>query len=137
MSETENSPKQYGFKLDALTAGFLVDIVKIYENSVGKTSGTQGFIRQIDAKETDKIKNALFQKGFHERRIGSAIAGSDSKLEIRRANPSGLFYFKFNPNFDSNITSNENERKLADETGERFRSKVNEFLISTGLGSEL
>lgn len=137
MSEIENAPKLYGFNLDALTPEFLIDIVKIYQDSVGKTSSSQRFIEQIDVPEVNKIKEGLLKQRFHERRIGSAVAGSDSKLQIRQAANSGLYYFDFNPNFESNITNNVNERKLADEGGQKFRSKVNEFLISSGLGSQL
>ena len=135
MSESENSPKQYGFRLDILTPDFIGKIAHIYQETMGETSSSNTFIQQIKAGGLKEITEGLSGKGHFEYRMGSSLPGSDSKLEIKTAYPSNLFYFNFKPNFDIN-EKDQDLIKCADEMNKKFKSKVNEYLISSGYGSE-
>ena len=135
MSEVENSPKKYGFRIDTITPDFMSNVVRIYEETAGKTDGSQRFSQRLGF-EVDRIKNELIGRGFCERRLGSQV-DFHSKLVNRSARKQDLYYFEFSPNLDSNERDNEGKKTQADEIRQKFRSKINEYLISSCLGSEL
>lgn len=135
MTEIESLPKYYGFKVDSVTADFVSDVLKIYEDTVGKTSGTQRFMQQFSLSEVNDIKNELTNNGYCERRLGSNL-DTNSKLIIKRFHKDNLCVIKFNPNLDFKETD-EAIKNRADKMKNEFDSRINEFLLTSGKGIEL
>jgi hypothetical protein len=133
MAETEGSPKKYGFRIDSITSDFMSSVVRIYQDAVGETYGSISFMEQL-AFGVDDIQKELTNNGYCERRLGSKL-DYNSKLIIRVSRPDNLCLAQFNPNLDMNQGAEIKEK--AAQMKNKFESKINEFLISTGQGTEL
>ncbi len=134
-AKDENSPKRFGFKISAVTPKFLGSIIKIYEETAGKTSNTERFAKQLDF-ETEDLLNDIEEKKFSERRFGSSL-NSHSKFQIRGTRTGDLYYFEFNPNLDSRESGDVNMKNKAKSIVMAFNARVNEFLENSGVGNEL
>jgi len=135
MTETESTPKKYGFQIDTVTIGFVSSVVEIYEDTVGETLGSQMFKQQLSLTVVDDIKSELSKQGYCERRLGSSL-DSNSKLIIRMSRRDNLGFVQFNPNLDFNQKDAVLKDK-ADKMKNEFESRINEFLLNSGKGVEL
>jgi hypothetical protein len=133
MAEVEGPPKKYGFQIDSITPDFMSSVVKIYQDAVGKTYGSTSFMEQL-ASGIDDIKKELTNNGYSERRLGSKL-DYNSKLTIRVSHPDNLCLVQFNPNL--NVNEDAEIKDEATQMKNKFESQINEFLISSGQGTEL
>lgn len=131
MPEAENVPKNYGIALSDLSTDVMKKVVEIYEETVGKTGGTEQYKEQL-AFGIDREISDLKDRRFTDLRLGSKLT-VHSKLTIKpsRTKPDAV-YFSFNPNL------NPQEKKgNANEMMKRFNSKINDYLHGSGIGVEL
>lgn len=138
MEKLGTVPKKYGVPINAITFDFMRNVIEIYENTVGKTSGTQRFTQQL-MFEIDDIKEDLKTMHFCERRIGSSL-NSESKLVFRwEKHDQDLFFIQFNPNLEYHYPPVENKvlDAKANKMKNDFESMINEFLINSGKGIEI
>ena len=135
MTETENPPKSYCLTIDKITPEVMKKVVEIYEDTVGKTSGTKDYSDHLVFGIADEIDD-LNSRGFTERRIGSTLT-HHSKLQIRRSRTKhDAFYFAFSPNLNSQ-TASRKDKDAAGKLSEKFNSNINEYLQSSGVGVEV
>jgi len=134
MSETEHPPKKLGIRVDTITVDFMNEIVKIYGDTVGKTSRLQTFSQNLGPVEIDDIKEDLVEKGYCERRLGSSL-DTESKLVFKSTYRDDLYLIQFSPNLNSGLAS-KLEKAKANETVRQFALNINEFLTNSGLGIE-
>jgi hypothetical protein len=139
MSEKEQTPKHFGFKLTSLTPDFLGKVLGIYGSCAGNTSGVAQFAQQISIDGdgiTEQIRKELQQMGCSDRRIGSTIEPTNSKLRIKLSPRNNLFIIRFVPNLDSD-EKDPAKKDAAEKMEANFETQIDEFLASSGIGVQL